>query len=386
MRSINLSAILELIRRSNAISRTEIAQVLNISLPTVMRIIDELIAENLVLPNGETEPSGGRPRSMLRFNGEDSVVLGVDLGGTKMYGAVADLTGNILHEITLVQHNTSGEESYTTLVDLIEQLATLSQVTTRKIRGIGVGAPGVTLHKEGIVTWAPSLNWRDYPLKSRLSQHFGLPVVVDNDVNLAALGELWFGLDDDDVQTMVLITIGTGIGAGIIIDGVLHRGSHEASGEVGYFLLGKHFLGKRYDKLGAFENIASGTGIAERATQALANQLSKDALSKLTAEHVFDAFRRGESWAEPIVDETVDYLAMAIANISTLLDPDIIVLGGGVANSADILLDSILNRIAGTIPVQPKLGVSRLGRKAVALGTITSVLHQTINYYLVRQP
>ncbi len=376
MRRINLAAVLDLIRRETPISRTAIAEKLDLSLPTVMRIVDELVEEELVVAANGSEWSGGRPRSLLSFNGASNVVIGVDLGGTKMFGAVSDLSGHILNEIAFEQHETTGEDSYLQIVSLIENLLECFDRNTKKIRGIGVGAPGVTFHKEGIVTWAPSLNWRDYPLKAKLVQDFGLPVIVDNDVNLAVLGELWFGIDAD-VQNVVLITIGTGIGAGLVIDGTLYRGSHEASGEVGYFLLGREFLGKRYDGFGAFESIASGTGIAERARHILAD---------VTAEQVFEAARQGHAWAQTIVDETVDYLAMAIANISTLLDPEMIILGGGVANSADVIVDPIRRRIEGTIPIQPQLAVSRLGRKAVVMGTIVSLLHHTVDYYVVRRP
>ncbi|MBI5667641.1 MAG: ROK family transcriptional regulator [Chloroflexi bacterium] len=382
MRRINRSAVLDLIRREAPISRTEIADRLDVSLPTVMRIVDELIEQELVLPHPDTEFSGGRPRSLLSFNSAANVVIGIDLGGTKLFGAVADLSGHILHEVAVEQHETTGDASYRQLVGLIEDLLASCRDDGHTIRGIGVGAPGVTLHQEGIVTWAPSLNWRDYPLRARLVDDFKLPVIVDNDVNLAVLGELWFGVDDE-VQNLVLITIGTGIGAGIVIDGSLYRGAHEASGEVGYFLLGREFLGKRYDGFGAFESLASGTGIAERARQARNGQPDG---SSLSAEQVFDAMRDGDAWAREVVEETLDYLAMAIANVSVLLDPEIIILGGGVANSADLIIEPVLRRLDGAIPVAPKLAVSRLGRKAVVMGTIASVLHHTVDYYVVRRP
>ena len=383
MRRINTSAILELIRREGLISRTEIAQKLGVSLSTVMRIVDELAEENFIQPMGEAQSSGGRPRSLLRFNGTAHVVVGIDLGGANIFGAVSDLDGNILHEVSAEQHDTGGEESYRRLVELIEELLTSPALSGREMRGIGVGAPGVTLHQQGIVTWAPSLNWREFPLKARLTEHFGLPVIVDNDVNLAALGELWFGLEQP-VQNLVLITIGTGIGAGIIIDGALYRGAREAAGEIGYFLPGQEHLGKRYENFGAFESLASGTGVVERARRALASQRNPDELDRLSAEDVFAAARRGERWARGIVDETVDYLAIAVAGVSALLDPDLIVLGG-VSSFADLLIGPVLQRIEGTVPVPPRLVASKIDRRAVVMGTIIGVLHHTTDYHVVRR-
>ncbi len=384
MRGINRSAILEIIRRESPISRTAIANRLDVSLPTVMRIIDELIGDDLVRPHGASEWSGGRRRSLVEFNADGQVVVGVDLGGTKLFGALADLGGNILDEVDISRHGTSGEDSYNRLVELIDTLMASPKLQGRPIRGIGVGAPGLTLHKEGVVRWAYSLNWSNYPLKAKLAERYGLPITVDNDVNLAALGELWFG-SAQNAQNMILITIGTGIGAGIIIDGALYRGSHEASGEIGHFLPGREFLGQNYEDFGAFESLASGSGIATRARKVSKNGKKGLASRDLLAEDVFDAARQGQGWARAVVDETVDYLALAIANLSVAFDPDVIVLGGGVTRSADLLVAPILRRINGAVPAPPRLEVSSLGRRAAAMGAVINVLHNTSDFYIVRK-
>jgi glucokinase len=384
MRDINRSAILEIIRRESPISRTAIGERLNVSLPTVMRIVDELVEEGFVRPHGDTEWSGGRRRPLLEFNAEGYVVLGIDLGGTKLYGAVADLGGNIIDEVNISRHGTSGEDSYNRLVTLIDTLLATPNLHERRVRGIGVGAPGITLHSEGIVKWAYTLSWKDFPLKARLAERYDLPIIVDNDVNLAALGELWFGAGQN-VQNMILVTIGTGIGAGIIIDGALYRGSSEASGEIGNMVPGREFLGKDYRGFGALESVASGTGIAERARTILKSRRDPADLESLLSEDVFVAARQGHKWAQSVIDETVDYLAIAIANLSVFFDPELIVLGGGVSRSADLLVQPILSRVSQAIACSPNLVVSPLGRKAAAMGAITNVLHNTSNFYVVRK-
>lgn len=384
MRSINRSAILEIIRREGPISRNAISQRLDVSLPTVMRVVDELVREDLVRPQASTEWTGGRRRSLLKFNPERQVVIGVDLGGTKMFGAIADLAGNILDEAEIDRRGTDGEESFQRLTELIDALLSSREIKERRVRGIGIGAPGVTQHREGIVTWAYSLKWKDYPLKAKLVERYGLPIAVDNDVNLAALGELWFGVGQN-TSNIVFLTIGTGIGAGIIIDGALYRGAHEASGEIGNMLPGREFLGKCYDEFGALETMASGIGIAERARQALKGQRAPEELERLLAEDVFDAARQGQAWATALIDETVDYLAVAIANLAVTFDPELIVLGGGVTRSADLLVEPILRRIEGTLPTLPRLAVSTLQRRAVVMGAITNVLHNTSDFFMVRK-
>jgi predicted NBD/HSP70 family sugar kinase len=384
MRNINRSAILEVIRRESPISRTAIAERLHVSLPTVMRIVDGLIEEDLVRPHGGSEWSGGRRRALLEFNAAEHVIIGVDLGGLKMFGAIANLGGTILKEADIVRHTSSGEENFQNLVRLIETLLADPQVQGKKIWGIGVGAPAATYHQQGVITWSYSLNWRDYPLKAKLAGHFNLPVIVDNDVNLAALGEYWFGAGQN-VQNLVVMAVGTGIGAGIIINGSLYRGAHEASGEICNIIPGREFLGKSYEEFGALESLASSLGIANRARQILADRLSNSELERLNADDVFAAARRGEDWAKQLLAETVDYLAIGVTSIAACFDPELIILGGEFARSADLLVEPILNRLQGVLPIRPCLIPSQLGSRAVVMGAVTNVLHNTDDFYLVQK-
>jgi predicted NBD/HSP70 family sugar kinase len=383
MRAINRSAILEIIRRNSPISRTAIAENLDVSLPTVMRIVDELMEEGFVRAEGNTEWSGGRRRPLLGFNGESFVVLGVDLGGMKIYGAISDLGGNVLDEVDMGQHGSSIEENYERLIGLIDTLLASSKLEGRRVRGIGIGVPGITLHKEGLVKWAFSLKWRDFPLKARLNEKYDLPITVDNDVNLAAMGELWFGAGRE-IRNMILLTVGYGIGAGIIIDRALYRGGSEASGEIGNFVPGPEFLEKNYQDFGALESVASGIGILEKARSSLRSRRSAAELDSLTVEDVFMAARQGQKWASAIIDQTVDYLAIAVANLTVSFDPDLIVLGGSITPFADLLVEPILQRMKNAIPTPPKLVVSNLGLQAGVMGAITNVLHKTSDFYQVR--
>ncbi len=376
MRGINRSAILEIIRRESPIARTTIAKRLEISLPTVMRIVDQLIKEGFVRPHGETEWSGGRRRPLLEFNSHGNVVLGVDMGGTKLYGAVSEISGRIIAESEVDRKGADGEECYKLLTKLIDELLACPELRGRRVRGIGVGAPGITQHRAGIVKWAYALNWKDFPLKERLHKRYKLPITVDNDVNLAALGELWFGVGQN-AQNMVLITIGAGIGAGIIMDGALYRGSSEASGEIGHMIPGREFLGRRYVDFGALESLASATGMVKR--------VPKSAAGGPSTEAIFEAAGKGQSWARAIVDDVVDYLAIAIGNLSVMLDPELIVLGGALTPYASSLTDSIAKRMQGTIPSLPRLQASNLGQRATVMGAIVTVLHNTSNFYVVHK-
>ena len=385
MRNINRSAILELIREESPISRSQVARQLNMSLPTVMRIVDDLMEEDLVRLRGIGESTGGRPSSLLEFNGDAYAVVGVDLGGTKMFGTVADLSGIIQHERYIPHKHDNGPQQYfDELCEFIQMLLDAPRPPGQRIRGIGVGAPGFTLVPEGVVTWAPSLGWRDLPLQDMLSDCFDMPVFVENDVNLTALGEWGFGAGRG-TSNLVSIAIGTGIGAGIIIGGALYRGHNQGAGEVGYLLPGVEFLGRSYDQFGALESLASGTGIAKRACQLLEQENKPIPSQELTAHDVFAAARAGEAWAQQVISETIDYLSLAIASISSLLDPEIIVLGGGVARSADLLIEPILQRLEGVVQFVPQMVASPLGRRAAAMGAIMLVLNATTEYFVVKR-
>jgi len=373
MRGINRSAILEIIRRESPVARTTIARKLNISLPTVMRIVDELIKDGFVRPQGETEWSGGRRRPLLEFNADGYVVLGVDMGGAKLYGAISEIGGKIIDEINMERNGASGEECYRRLIKLVDALLSNPGLKGRKVRGIGVGAPGITHHQEGIVKWAYALNWKDFPLKAKLAKRYRMPITVDNDVNLATLGELWFGAGQNR-QSMILITIGAGVGAGIIIDGSLYRGSNEASGEIGHMIPGREFLGKSYEEFGALESVASVTGMMKQSNTGMQ-----------TIEKILESARAEKERPKSVVGSAVDYLTMAIANLAVSFDPELIVLRGGVPQLAELLLDPIASRLQGIIPAPPKLVVSNLGLRATVLGAVVTVLHNTSNFYIVHK-
>jgi len=383
VRHINRAAILELIRESGPLSRSGIADKLRLSLPTVMRIVDELIEDDLVRDTGDSQATGGRPRTLLSFNGSAYAVIGVDLGSRSMYGSLADLSGTILHEVA-IPHKETPEENQQALIDLIEGILDQPRPAGQRLRGIGIAVPGIVLMPEGVVAHAPSLAWENLPLQQLLTDHFDLPVFVENDINLTALGEWGYGAGRS-AQSLVAISIGTGLGGGIIQDGTLLRGFNQAAGEIGFMFPGCEHLGKRYADWGALESLASGTGISMRASARLMQQYGRKPEHPPSAEEVFQAARDGESWAKGVVEDTADLLSIAIGNITALLDPEIIVLCGGVARSSDLLLPLILQRLEGATLFPPRIVASELGKQASAKGAILLVLSGTTRYMIVKR-
>lgn len=383
MRVINRSAILDLIRRESPISRSMIAEELNVSLPTVMRIVDDLVEEGLVRPMGKSEWSGGRRRSLLEFNARGQVMIGVDLGGNAFYGAVSDLAGTILKETTLPHPGKDAEGCYEQLVTMLETLLVQAEQADVTIRGIGVGAPGITDYSRGVVRTAPSLDWYNFPLRKRLSERFSLPFIVENDVNLSALGELWFGAEQN-VDGLVLFTVGTGIGAGVVLDGAIYRGTHQAAGEVGHLLPGREMIGWRGRGFGAMEERASTNSILARARELLRDQHSAEELAALRIQDVFAACAAGEAWARGLLEDAADYLALCVMALGFSFDPDVIILGGDLALEASPMEALIRARVAGVLPDDIRVAASVLGRRAAVMGAVTNVLHLTADFYVLR--
>lgn len=376
-RTATQMAILKVIREHGPLTRAEIARILSLNPATVTRNVSELIQKNVVLDGvdpkqrASTSSRKGRPGRLLNFNYKAALVIALDVGGTKMLGAVVDLKGNILR-----LRRRASSEGLKGLFSLVDELLTISRSNGEEIKVISVGIPGVVRSSEGVVLWAPSLQWRDLPLKQMLEEKTGIATFVENDVNLHALGEYYFGAGKGS-RNLVCIFVGTGIGAGIIIDGELYKGANEAAGEIGYIIPDRRFLARRYDDFGCLEYLAAGIGIVRIAQQAVREgkgmaimELAGGKLENVRVEHVFAAAQAGDAFAQELVTEVAQYLAVAVANVAAIINPEIIVLGGGVMKSGSVLVGLIERMVEGTVPFTPKLAISKLGEEAGLLGAV----------------
>jgi glucokinase-like ROK family protein len=390
---INQSAILNLIREQGLISRTEIAKQLHLSQATVTRIVQKLVDNDFVVEVAQGNSATGRKPILLQLNYKASLIVGVDQGGTKISGALADLEGeSLVRQRIAYEPGDDPDRKLAKLLEIIEELLTVAPKThdngSRQVRGIGIGVAGVVRH-DGTVVWAPALGWRDLPLKQIIQERFGISTFVENDTNLAALGELWFGAGRG-LRNLIAVSVGTGIGAGLILDGRLYRGRTFSAGEIGYVITDRAQLGRAFDEFGPLEMLASGPAIAERARALLAGERSSRMhelvggnLALLTAKEVCQAAREGDSIALQVVSEAADALAIALNNAISLFDPDLVILNGGLFRSADLFLDLIHRRLQGTVPNLPPIVASPLGEDAVVKGAIAYAIHATDDFVFV---
>ncbi|MCS6816237.1 MAG: ROK family transcriptional regulator [Blastocatellia bacterium] len=370
LKRLNMLALLELVRASGRTSRAELVRRSGLSPPAVSTLVAKLVRAGLLIEEGTGESRGGRPPVLLRFNARFGYVLGADLGGTRVRVALADLNGDFLAQ--LEEPTRKAPPHARTVVEQIvrlsRQLVQTMGLRWRQVKGMAIGAPGITDVESGVVRHAPNLpGWRDVPLRKLLEEALRLPVHVDNDVNMAVLGEHWRGVAQGR-QNVVFIAIGAGIGAGLLINGMLYRGATHAAGEVGYMLLDPKALWQEFRELGFLELRASGPALTARARR----EMKRPRLSDARA--IFEAARQGDAAAQRVVEEAIEYLGTAVANLATVLDPEMIVLGGGVSLAGEMLLEPIRAALERTVPAKPVVVASALRDQAQLYGAVFSAL------------
>jgi glucokinase len=283
-------------------------------------------------------------------NLEDKWVIGVDLGGTTTKLAFVSQVGEIIEKWEIPTDVTNeGNNITVNIAESINQKLREHGKSKADILGIGMGAPGPVDLENGIIYEAVNLGWKpQYPLQQILEKDTTLPVVIDNDANCAALGEMWKGAGSG-AKDVVCITLGTGVGGGVIASGDIVHGANGAAGEIGHITAvpdGGALC--NCGKTGCLETIASATGIARIAKEKLQDEQHEGELlnlfkktGMLTAKDVFDAARNGDTVAKQVVDEISFHLGLSLANVANTLNPEKIVLGGGVSKAGDILLTPV---------------------------------------------
>ncbi len=277
-------------------------------------------------------------------------IIGVDLGGTNIAaGAMTEDGSESFAMRSIPTHSAMGDEAVAErIVTLVEEVIRDTIEATHSARsdflGVGVGAPGPLDRRHGIVLVAPNLGWKDFPLRQRIHERLSLPTTLDNDANCATFGEWWQGAARGGTN-VVGLTIGTGIGGGLILDGHLYHGSSDMAGEIGHTTIdlnGRHCKCGNY---GCLEAYASGPAIATRAREVLVREEGESAipamvdgnLADITAQIVYDAAKAGDLLANEIVRDTARYLGAGIANLLNIFNPDIVVIAGGVTAAGDAL-------------------------------------------------
>jgi glucokinase len=287
------------------------------------------------------------PRKRQRY------IVGVDLGGTNIVAGAMPEDGS--REIAMRSEPTQADEGADAVVnriarmieDVISQTGAETGAKRDDFAGVGIGSPGPLDRERGIVIVTPNLGWRNFPLRDEVANRVGLPASLDNDANCATLGEWWCGAAKGG-RHVVGLTIGTGIGGGLILDGRLFHGASDVAGEIGHTTIDSTGRRCKCGNYGCLEAYASGPAIAERAREALAGgepstllELVGGDLTRITAQLVYEASKKDDDVARQVVRETANFLGAGVANLLNIFNPDVVVIAGGVTQAGEPLFEPL---------------------------------------------
>jgi glucokinase len=305
-----------------------------------------------------------------------TLACGIDVGGTKIAGGVVDETGRIVEELRVESPATDARAMQDAIETLVTELRMRHDITA-----VGVGAAGYIDQTRSVVLFAPNLAWRDLHLKADLERRLGLPVVVENDANAAAWGEFEFGAGHD-VDDLLLVTVGTGIGGGVVLDGSLYRGAFGVGAEIGHMRVVPDGIRCGCGNRGCLEMYASGRALVRevRAAAAAGSLLAADLVQRaggdpagITGPLITEAARRGDTFALEHLAGVGRWLGEGIASLAAVLDPAVVVIGGGVSAADELLLDPVRLAFASQLTGRghrpmAEIRKARLGNRAGLIG------------------
>jgi len=379
--------LLGLIRSGEATTRAALASTTGLARSTIAQRIEQLVERRLVVEIGEAPSTGGRPPSILGFNVHAGVVLAADLGATHSRIAVADLGGSILGERRDEIPIADGPDIVLSWVaDTFTDLLTATGYADIDVIGVGIGVPGPVEFAAGRAVDPPIMpGWDGYDIRERFVDTYRCPVLVDNDVNIMAIGEHWVRADAPD--DFVFVKIGTGIGSGIILGGRLHRGAKGTAGDIGHVQVGGADIVCRCGNVGCLEASASG--------RALADQLAKRGLSTTNSRDVVELVRAGNRDAVRAVREAGRLIGRVLATVVNMVNPAAISIGGDVAEAGEHLLagirEIVYQRSTALSTSDLEITNSTLGDRAGITGAAAMAIEHIvapsyINAVLQREP
>lgn len=359
---------LEFIRQSGPVARAQIARDTGLSKPTVSQALAALERARLVREAGRTSGGKGPTALLYELNPKAGWVVGLDVGRGWVRAAIADLTGEIVARHDERARVRSAATLIGQLGEIAHGLAAEAGIRWRQVTFAMVGSPGVFEPTRGQVSLAHNLpGWGRQGLVEAVQRELGTNIAFENDVNLAAMGERWRGLGKD-VDDFVYLHVGTGVGLGLVFNGELFRGASGAAGEIAYLPIGVPDPHEpRSRRRGALERSLGADGVVAAARL-------EGMRPPLTAKKVFAAARKGDDRALRVVAKVAELIALAIASVVPVVDPDLVILGGGIGHNGDLLLEPVTAELRTLSPFHTPISVSALGEDAAVVGAVAMAL------------
>jgi glucokinase-like ROK family protein len=390
MNKINTRQVLSVIRRQEYISRAEIGKILGLTAPTVNRILTQLAETGFVEYLGQGKSGGGRPPMLIKFNGKNNYVIGIDIGATMIRGVLSNLDAEFILEIQMSTKLKSGEKGVMDQIfTLVDRLLARKNFNGSKVLGIGIGVPGLIDHKKGIIDLSPDFGWKNMEFKRRLADKIKLPIVFDNSTRLMAVGEKKYG-KGMELDDYVVVNVGYGIAAGIVANGKILSGAKGHAGEFGHIVIDPHsdVLCECGGK-GHLEALASGRRIAYLVKLLLSHKkdqyikrMSENDPVNVSAKMIATLAREGNKNAIRIFDAALQYLSYGIVNLINVFDPKKVLIGGGVASNGDIFFDNLNKLVANNMMGAKKIPIEPVsfGENATLVGACALVLEGLLNF------
>ncbi|MBE7467969.1 MAG: ROK family transcriptional regulator [Anaerolineales bacterium] len=376
----NKNLVLKIIYDHHEVSRADIARITYLTPPTVSTTVAELIEEGLVEETGYGPSAGGKPPTLLRVVDDSRHLIGIDLANSEFRGAVINLRGQMIHQANVPVTPGNGQTALELVYQLIDRLMT---AISRPLLGIGVGTPGLVDAQRGVVRKAVNLDWQDLSLRGLLETRYNLPVFVANDSHVAAVAEYVFG-QERKTPNLIILKVGRGVSAGIVLNGRLHYGDGSGAGEIGHVRVVEQGALCSCGHYGCLETVTSSRFIVERA-KAIAQENPHSLLHQfaptpeaITTDVVIQAFEAGDEEVRQVIAEVGHYLGIAVANLIGTLNIQSILIGGRVARFGEPLLEPIRQemkqRAMGMLADETQVSLSRLGQEIVILGAAALIL------------
>jgi len=376
----NKNLVLKIIYDHREVSRADIARITYLTPPTVSTTVAELIEEGLVEETGYGPSAGGKPPTLLRVVDDSRHLIGIDLANSEFRGAVINLRGQIIYQASVPVTPGDGQTALELVYQLMDRLIA---AVSRPLLGIGVGTPGLVDAQRGVVRKAVNLDWQDLPLRDLLETRYNLPVFVANDSHVAAVAEYVFGQERKRAN-LIILKVGRGVSAGIVLNGRLHYGDGSGAGEIGHVRVVEQGALCSCGHYGCLETVTSSRFIVERA-RAIAQENSHSLLHQfaptpeaITTDVVIQAFEAGDEEVRQIIAEVGHYLGVAVANLVGTLNIQSILIGGRVARFGEPLLEPIRQemnqRAMSMLADETQVSLSRLGQEIVILGAAALIL------------
>jgi predicted NBD/HSP70 family sugar kinase len=371
LRELNEQAVLETIFREGPITRPELASRTKLSRPAVSAVVGRLESAGLVHAAGARDGRRGRKPMAYVVSDRAGFVVGIDIGGANVRVGAANLFGELVCDEREPTAKDTPRKTLAQITSMVARVVQTASAEHERPLAIGISTPGVVDQASSRVT---SLAYNlsaagDFDALAAIGDRFGVPVLVDNNVNVAAVGERWAGVARG-VSTFAFVSIVAGVGMGLVIDDELVRGAHGAAGEIAYMPSGSNPFDERHRLHGGLEDEIGAAGIL-----AALGPASGRGGAPQSAHDVFDLAGRGDGPAQGVVDGVARRVGIAIATVCTVIDPELVVLGGGIGSNAS-LVGPVRATVAALLPLPARIETSRLGEKAALYGAIAIALRR----------